>query len=74
MRKMFLLEIKLIKFVVESSLSIFFFCLKFTFVYGYFEKGCRKKCARDIPQRLWDMTEYSVPDIVAVEPALVAFL
>ena len=33
--------------------------------YSYFEKGCRKNCARD---------NTLVPDTVAVEPTFVAFL
>ena len=36
--------------------------------YSYFEKGCRKKSARDIPKGNMD------PDTVAVEPTFVAFL
>ena len=42
------------------------------YVYNYFEKVRRKKCARDNPERSHD--QYTVPDTGAVGPTLVAFL
>ena len=39
---------------------------------SYFEKGCRKKCGRDNPER--DMTDTLFLTTVAVEPTFVAFL
>ena len=42
-------------------------------VYSYFEKGCRKKCARDNPESNMGYDQYTVPDTVAVEPTFVPF-
>ena len=39
-------------------------------VYSYFEKGCRKNCARDT-KVIWDMINTLVLDTVAVEPTFV---
>ena len=44
-------------------------------IYSYFEKGCRKKCARGpTPKVNMGYVQYTVPDTVAVEPTFVAFL
>ena len=42
-------------------------------IYSYFEKGCRKKCAREYTNMGYDQYT-AVPDTVAVEPTFVAFL
>ena len=38
------------------------------FIYSYFEKGCRKKCACEIPKGNMGYGQYTVPDTVVVEP------
>ena len=43
------------------------------FVYSYFEKGCRKKCAATIPKRNMGYDQYNFPDSVAVESNLCCF-
>ena len=45
------------------------------YVYSYFEKGCRKKYARDhIPKGNMGYDQYAVPDIVSVKSSIVVFL
>ena len=39
-----------------------------------FEKGCRKKCARQSRKVMWDMINTLFVTIEAVEPTFVAFL
>ena len=46
----------------------------FAIYLSYFEKGCRKKCARDNPGGNTGYDQFTVPDTVAVEPAFVTFL
>ena len=41
---------------------------------SYFQKGCRKKYARDILKGNIGYDQYAVPDTVAVETSIVAFL
>ena len=41
---------------------------------SYFQKGCRKKYARDILKGNMGYDQYAVPDTVAVEISIVAFL
>ena len=41
---------------------------------SYFEKGCRKKCARQSRKVIWDMIDTLFLTTVAVEPTFVAFL
>ena len=44
-------------------------------VYSCFEKGCRKKCARDRYRKvIWDMINTLFVTTEAVEPTFVAFL
>ena len=43
-------------------------------VHSYFEKGCRKKCAREISKGNMGYDQCTVPYTVAVEPTFVAFL
>ena len=42
-------------------------------VYSYFEKICRKKCARGNPGNM-GYDQHAVPDTVALESSIVAFL
>ena len=43
-------------------------------IYSYFQKGCRKKYARDILKGNMGYDQYAVPDTVAVQTSIVAFL
>ena len=43
-------------------------------IYSYFEKGCRKKCARDIPKGNVGYDQFTVNDTVVVEPTFDTFL
>jgi len=43
-------------------------------IYSYFKKGCQKKCARDNPERKWDMINTLFLTTLAVKPTLVTFL
>ena len=44
------------------------------FVYSYFEKGCGKKLHATIPKGNMGYDLYTVPNTVAIERTLVAFL
>ena len=46
----------------------------YTFIYSYFEKGCRKNVHATIKKGNMGYEQYAVPDTVAVEPTFVAFL
>lgn len=43
-------------------------------VYSYFKRGCQKKCACDNPKGNMGYYQHTVPETIAVEPTLVAFL
>ena len=44
------------------------------YLYSYFEKGCRKYVHATIPKGNMGYDQYTVPDIVAVEPSIVVFV
>ena len=44
------------------------------YAYSYFEKGCRKKSARDNPEGNMGYDQYAVSDTVAIEPTFAASL
>ena len=49
----------------------------YTFFHDYFGKGCRKNVLATIddkPAGYMEYDQYTVPDTVAVEPTIVAFL
>ena len=48
--------------------------VKVSFIYSYFENGCRKNVHTTIPKCYMGYVQYTVPDTVAVEPTFVAFL
>ena len=52
------------KWQTENELKIIIFVLNYVtvLVYSYFEKGCRKKSARDSPERKCGYDQYTVPD------------
>ena len=43
-------------------------------MYSFFQKGCRKKYARDILKGNMGYDQYAVPDTVAIETSIVALL
>ena len=48
--------------------------LSLDFLYGYFEKGCRKKVHAAIPKGIMGYDQYTVSDNVAAEPTFSASL